>query len=84
MLRRWLAPRVPAAVLDHPKQGFSLRVMKDWDYNAALSEIENGPWVRDGFLAPDWRRAVRPGAPYRNARIWTLTALTRWADHWMS
>lgn len=83
-LRRYLGGRVPPAVLEHPKQGFSMRVLKDYDWDRAIGRIREGIWVREGYWSRDWERLVAPGVPYRTARIWTLLTLTRWAAHHMA
>jgi asparagine synthase (glutamine-hydrolysing) len=79
-LRDYLCSRVPSEVLKHPKQGFSLRVLDDFDWNAAINQIRQGPWVQQGYWSSDWERLVEPGVPYREARVWNLLMLTQWAE----
>jgi asparagine synthase (glutamine-hydrolysing) len=81
--RRYLATRVPRSVLDHPKQGFSLRVLDDYDYNAALRRIRDSLWVREGHWSKEWTSLIRPGVPYREARIWIMQTLALWAEAWL-
>lgn len=83
VLRDYLRSRVPASVLNHQKQGFSLRVLDDFDWDVAVDHIRNGAWVRQGYWSSDWERLLEPGVPYRAARIWNLLMLTRWADFWL-
>ena len=70
-------------MLDHPKQGFSLRVLDDYDWDAAVETIRHGPWVQRGYWASDWERTVTADVVYRRARIWNLLMLTRWAEAWL-
>jgi asparagine synthase (glutamine-hydrolysing) len=83
ILREYLRLRVPKAVLDHPKQGFSLRVLESFDWGAAINRIRHGAWVREGYWSSDWEHLLQPGVPYREGRIWNLLMLTRWADFWL-
>lgn len=82
VLRDYLRPRVPKEVLTHPKQGFSLRVLDAFDWDAALDTIREGLWVKQGLWASGWERYVEPGIPFREPRIWNLLMLTRWAEAW--
>jgi asparagine synthase (glutamine-hydrolysing) len=84
ILRDYLRPRAPSAVLSAPKQGFSLRILDRFDWNAAVDAIQNGPWLRAGYWDNNWKALVQPGVPYREARIWTLLMLTRWGEAWLS
>ena len=83
ILRDYLRRRVPAEVLNHPKQGFSLRVLDDFDWDAAVERIRQGTLARDGYWSPGWERLLQSGVPYRTGRIWNLLLLTRWADTWL-
>ena len=83
LLRRYLRSRVPRAVLEHRKQGFSLPILNQLDWSEALEEIEASPWVQEGYWSPRWRRCVRPGVRYREARIWNLLSLAKWGEHWL-
>jgi asparagine synthase (glutamine-hydrolysing) len=83
VLRGYLDGRVPPAVLEHPKQGFSMRILGNYDWDEAMDRIGEGVWVREGYWSADWERLVAPGVPYRNARLWTLLFLTRWAGRWL-
>jgi asparagine synthase (glutamine-hydrolysing) len=82
-LRDYVEGHVPAAVLQHPKRGFSLPDFGEFSWDAALGRIREGYWVQEGWFASDWSSFVRPGMPNRRGRIWTLLALTHWADRWM-
>jgi len=83
LLRDYLRPRVPADVLRRPKQGFSLRVLDNYDWAGAIETIRQGPWVRHGLWEKNWERLLEPGVPYREGRIWTLLCLTRWGQVWL-
>lgn len=83
LLRDYLRSRVPSKVLDHPKQGFSLPVLGNFDWESAVDEIRQGIWVRKGYWSSDWERLLKPGVPYHTARIWNLLILTRWAEVWL-
>jgi asparagine synthase (glutamine-hydrolysing) len=84
LLRDYLRPRVPAEVLQRPKQGFSLRVLDNYDWEGAIEAIRRGPWVQNGLWDRNWERLLAPGVPYRQARIWTLLCLTRWGQIWLN
>jgi len=83
ILRDYLSCRVPASVLTQPKSGFSLRVLDRFDWDAAVDQIRQGPWVQKGYWSPDWKRLLEMDVPYRSARIWNLLMLTRWAEVWL-
>lgn len=83
-LRDYVQPHVPPAVLSHPKQGFSLRVLDTFDWEAAVDRIQNGTWVRNNYWSRNWKGFIGKGVPYRNARIWNLLMLTLWADAWFN
>ncbi len=82
-LRDYLRNRVPQSVFGHPKQGFSLRVLDDFDWTSAIERIRKGTWVQEGYWGSSWERLISPDMPYRNARIWVLLILTLWGDNWM-
>lgn len=83
ILREYLRPHVPKEVLEHPKQGFSLRVLKDFDMESAIDDIKRGPWVKEGYWSTALKQLLEPGVPYRNARIWNLLMMTEWANVWL-
>ena len=83
VLRNYLTSRVPVSVLNHPKQGFSLRVLENFDWEAAVDRIQQGTWVQQGYWSSEWKRLLEPGVPYRTGRIWNLLMLTLWADVWL-
>jgi asparagine synthase (glutamine-hydrolysing) len=82
VLREYLRSRVPTSVLSHPKRGFSLASLDGFDWEAAIRRIGRGPWVREAYWWPGWRRLLEPGVPYRESRIWVLLILTEWAEAW--
>ncbi len=83
LLRDYLHSRVPAAVLQRPKQGFSLRGLLGYDWAAAIEAIRQGPWVQSGMWRKNWEWLLVPGVPYREHRIWTLLCLTKWGQVWL-
>lgn len=83
VLRDYLAPRVPPGVLDHPKQGFSLRVLASYDWQRAREQIRQSWWVRSGFWSSQWEALLDPALPYARARTWNLLILARWANIWL-
>ena len=84
VLRNYLAKNVPDEVLDHPKQGFSLAVLDKLNWDKAIEEIEDGYWVQKNFIRSDWKNIITREHPYKEARIWNLLVLTRWAKHWIT
>lgn len=81
-LRRYLRPRVPDQVLNHTKQGFSLRIMDQFDWESAIDQVDESSMVQEGHWDPNWKTLVRPGIPFRQGRIWTLLILSQWHEHW--
>lgn len=82
ILREYLKGRVPSAILNQPKQGFSFGKMQDLHRPEILDEIENGYLVQQELLSHDWRKIATLNVPHRSARIWNLLVLTRWAEAW--
>lgn len=83
ILRDFMKAKVPDSVLNHPKQGFSLRVLNDFDWSQAVEHIADSKWVQDGYWAKNWREMLNPSMPYHTSRIWNLYMLSCWADHWL-
>lgn len=83
LLRDFLKNRVPSSVLDHPKQGFSLRVLDRFDWDGAMDFIRTSPLVTEGYLSPSWETFLQPHFPYREGRIWNLLMLSHWASKWL-
>ena len=78
-LRRYLRGRVPAGVLERPKQGFSLRVggPSTWtDRLASVGQTKFGAKV----LVKDWAGFVGPDAPNRAGRAHMLCMVAAWAE----
>ena len=78
-LRRYLRGRVPAGVLERPKQGFSLRVggPSTWtDRLASVGQTKFGAEV----LVKDWAGYVGPDAPNRAGRAHMLCMVAAWAE----
>ena len=83
ILRDYLKSRVPKKVLKHPKQGFSLRVLSRFDWNAAIEITRKGAWVKQGYWSPNWENLLHEKMPNRTARIWNLMMLSYWAKVWL-
>lgn len=81
IIRGYLRSRVPDAVLNAPKRGFSIDNMDQLDREEACRLIDAGPWVRNGYWRRDWRYLVRPDMPYALARLSLLLMLTLWAEN---
>lgn len=82
ILRDYMQGQVPAEVLDHPKQGFSLRILDDFDWERGKETIRNSQWVKQGY----WQNVDQlfdPEMPYHTARLWNLYMLSHWAEHWL-
>ncbi|MCS6836476.1 MAG: asparagine synthase (glutamine-hydrolyzing) [Anaerolineae bacterium] len=79
LLRDYLRGHVPPSVLDHPKQGFSLRLFApNYDWDAQLERLSDSPWIKS--LPKGWRATLAPDVPNRQGRIFTLWMVSRWAD----
>jgi asparagine synthase (glutamine-hydrolysing) len=89
LLRQLLHQRVPRDLVDRPKMGFSVPLAEL--FRGGLREqIENafaGPLLEDLHICPDPARAAWQDFLAGNNdsvdRIWTLFALTYWAERWM-
>jgi len=84
VLRDFLSTNMPPEVLSHPKQGFSLGVMSNYDWNKAIERIDEGFLVKNGFVNNTWKDLLKEGIPYRTGRIWGLLCITEWATHWLN
>ncbi len=78
LLKRAMAGRIPDAILQRPKKGFSvpwkvwLGQIRDW----AQDELRDGAAVQAGVLGPDPGRKV--GTERVGPRLWSLLVLERW------
>ncbi len=82
ILRDYLNGNVPEDIMTHPKQGFSLRVLQDFDWDGAKQTIRDSAWVEQGY----WKNVdtlFDPEMPYDTARIWNLYMLAQWSNHWL-
>lgn len=79
-LREYLRGKAPEAILRKPKQGFSLRSLSNYSWDAAEAEIDQGELVRRGCLNPRWREYLYRDSPFYTGRVWCLLLLSRWAD----
>jgi len=82
-LRDYVLPHVPSEVLSHPKQGFSLPILDEFNWKEALNSIRQSIWVRDGYWSSNWECLLEPDIPNSNARIWNLLMLAKWAEAWL-
>jgi asparagine synthase (glutamine-hydrolysing) len=80
-IREYLRSRVPDAVLNAPKRGFSIDNMDQLDRDEARRLIDAGPWVRNGYWRRGWHYLVQPDMPYALARLSLLLMLTLWAEN---
>lgn len=83
LLRKYLGSRVPSAVLEHPKSGFSARGVGESEWDDVLRVIREGIWVRKGYWSKNWEKLIGPGVPFRAARIHVLYMLTCWGNAWV-
>jgi asparagine synthase (glutamine-hydrolysing) len=82
-LRRYLQNKVPQKVLNHPKQGFSLRIKDKYNWGNINDQIENSWWVKNGFWDKNWRKIINPEFASEQNRLWFLLMLTNWAQKWL-
>jgi asparagine synthase (glutamine-hydrolysing) len=80
LLRRYLAGRVPASVLTHRKQGFSLRGLSRYDWPGLAAEISNSRMARDGLLNRNITAVLDPQSTIGQSRLWTLASVTAWYE----
>jgi len=83
VLREFLRRRVPQKVLNHSKQGFSLKILPEYDWDSVFEQIENSWWVQSGFWRKDWRKVIDIGASPKRGRLWFLLMLAKWAQKWL-
>lgn len=80
LLRRLLRERIPAEVLDRPKQGFTGPTSFLDDPAWYTSLLTRGRLLRDGWLQ---RPAVEQLiARQKRGRLWKLAVLELWYAHW--
>ena len=84
VLRRYLMRKVPQKVLNHSKQGFSLKIRNTYNWENALEQIDNSWWVKSGFWKKDWRKIIENPISPRNGRLWFLLMLSKWSEKWLS
>jgi asparagine synthase (glutamine-hydrolysing) len=81
MLERAAGPGlVDRAVLERPKQGFSLR-FPDGVFEQLVSAVEGSSLVSDGLLRPDWARYLTGNPEMRRVRLFTLAFIASWHTH---
>lgn len=80
-VRRYLETRgAPREVMDHPKQGFSLRCLNALDWGRIASALRSGTLVSSGVIPESRITACDLGAP---GRVWTLLQFEIWARKWI-
>ena len=86
VLRQYLTGKVPASVLQRPKQGFSLRCLDQFDFVEAVNAIAHSRLVTDGIINEQWRLILDslPQSWLRPSRIWALLMLAGWYEHHVS
>jgi asparagine synthase (glutamine-hydrolysing) len=84
-LRRVARRRLPAAVVDRPKQGF-MAPLKHWLRGELASDIEAmidagplGGLVRPGYVRGEWSR--HQAGEDRSDMLWALLLMDRWMRH---
>lgn len=82
-LRNYIKNRVPQNILNHPKQGFSLKNRDQLDLSQHYHEIDNSWWVKNGFISKNWKDICQRKCSSTNGRIWFLLMLTKWGEHWL-
>jgi len=82
ILRDYLQGNVPEKIMTHPKQGFSLSVLHDFDWEHAKQVVRESEWVKQGYWS-DVDSFFDPTMPYDTARIWNLYVMSQWANHWL-
>jgi asparagine synthase (glutamine-hydrolysing) len=81
IIRRVIAGKVPERVLNQPKQGFSMKGLQTYDFEGLREEIRESAMNRDGMLNTQWMTLFERKTPYWQARLWTLSAVTKWYEH---
>jgi asparagine synthase (glutamine-hydrolysing) len=76
ILRSYLCGNIPEAVLNHPKQGFSLRCMDGFDFDTALTLAQRH--TRVDFLVPGWEDLLSQPGMYQSGRRQSLLFLLNW------
>jgi len=84
ILRNYIRGNVSEDVLNHPKQGFSLKILDNYHWGHVFEVIDNSWWVQNGFWRKDWRKVIEIGSTSRKGRLWFLLMLSKWADKWLS
>lgn len=84
LLREWMKPRVPAAVLDKRKAGFGYPLERDFDFEVARERVMSGDLVRNGWLDRAWVETAwsDPDAPRLQNRRYLLAVMDAWVRRW--
>lgn len=83
ILRRYLQNKVPPKVLEHPKQGFSLKNKDKYNWDDINDQIENSWWVKNRYWDKNWRKIISNKFATEQNRLWFLLMLTKWAQKWL-
>ncbi|ABK43094.1 asparagine synthase (glutamine-hydrolyzing) [Magnetococcus marinus MC-1] len=82
LIRDYIAPHVPAQVLEQRKQGFSLRTTPPANLESTfVAWIEQSPLISQSILRRDWPRFLRADDRLRAQKLWHLALLARWMHH---
>lgn len=84
ILRKFLLERIPPEVLNHYKQGFSVKIPLKYDWEKIYDEIDSSWWVKNGFWSKDWQKVINRGFSPKRDRIRFLMMLVKWAQKWLN
>jgi len=84
VLRDYLKNRVPQQVINHPKQGFSLKIRNQYDWAKIYDEIDNSWWVQNDYWRKDWHKIIEKPISTKNGRSWFLLMLAKWSQKWLN
>jgi len=84
ILREYIEKELPKSVLDHPKQGFSLRVMDRFDWKEAKRRVLSGSIVEKGWIRKDVGDFVNENSPRGTQGLWLLLSLDVWVKAHLS
>jgi asparagine synthase (glutamine-hydrolysing) len=85
VLRRLLNGKVPADVVNKPKQGFSFPIARYWPIEAMVAEIRSGTMQKQGFVRREPLERLLTDRRQSNwgVKVWLLAVLERWCGHWL-
>lgn len=84
LVKKWLEPRVPDAVTEKSKSGFSCPVRQYWPESEMIDYIKNGRMVDQNLLSgKEFHSFSQSDSFHHHGKIWLLAALEQWFQHWM-